>query len=416
MLADMNRVCHDTSLVAPRAAHNISSIAGRAMTRTALILVAAGKGKRAGSPVPKQYKKIGDRTLLAHTLSNLLNAQEFAEIRVVVSKDDVWVDDVLETMNLSGVTTVGGASRTESVQSGLEALKNLGIDRVFIHDAARPFVTARLMSDLNQALDSAEGAAPALPIADAVKTLDGQAVDRDQLRRVQTPQAFHYNAIYKAFADHAQDKSYADDIAVAHAAGLKLVFTTGESDNFKVTYPEDFAKAALIMDEKMIDQSYVATGSGFDVHQFDHKTTDPLWLCGVPIECGYSLLGHSDADAGLHALTDAILGAMCFGDIGDHFPPSDPQWKGASSDKFLLFAMEQLADRNGALQHVDVTLICEKPKIKPHRDTMRTRIAELCDLPLSRVSVKATTTEKLGFTGRGEGLAAQATATVRFDG
>jgi 2-C-methyl-D-erythritol 4-phosphate cytidylyltransferase/2-C-methyl-D-erythritol 2,4-cyclodiphosphate synthase len=386
------------------------------MTRTALILVAAGKGKRAGSSVPKQYKKIGDRTLLAHTLSNLLNAQEFAEIRVVVSKDDVWVDDVLETMNLSGVTTVGGASRTESVQSGLEALKNLGIDRVFIHDAARPFVTARLMSDLNQALDSAEGAAPALPIADAVKTLDGQAVDRDQLRRVQTPQAFHYNAIYKAFADHAQDKSYADDIAVAHAAGLKLVFTTGESDNFKVTYPEDFAKAALIMDEKMIDQSYVATGSGFDVHQFDHKTTDPLWLCGVPIECGYSLLGHSDADAGLHALTDAILGAMCFGDIGDHFPPSDPQWKGASSDKFLIFAMEQLAERNGALQHVDVTLICEKPKIKPHRDTMRTRIAELCDLPLSRVSVKATTTEKLGFTGRGEGLAAQATATVRFDG
>jgi len=178
-----------------------------------------------------------------------------------------------------------------------------------------------------------------------------------------------------------------------------------------VTYPEDFAKAA-----NMINDSYIATGSGFDVHQFDRETSDPLWLCGVPIECGYSLLGHSDADAGLHALTDAILGAMCFGDIGDHFPPSDPQWKGASSDKFLLFAMEALKKRNGTLQHVDVTLICEMPKIKPHREAMRERIAELCSLPLSRVSVKATTTEKLGFTGRGEGLAAQATATVRFGG
>ena len=381
------------------------------MTRTALILVAAGKGTRAGTQIPKQYNRIGDKTLIAHTLKNLQNAHKFSEIRVVVSTDDVWVDDVLESLNLSGVTTVGGASRTESVQSGLNSLTNLGIQRVFIHDAARPFITGKLISDLNEALDSADGAAPALPIADALKTLDGQSVDRNQLRRVQTPQAFHYNAIFKAFAEHARGKTYADDIAVAHAAGLKLAFTDGDSNNFKVTYPEDFAKAA-----RMMDKSYIATGSGFDVHQFDHETSDPLWLCGVPIDCGYSLLGHSDADAGLHALTDAILGAMCFGDIGDHFPPSDPQWKGAASDKFLLFAMEKLAERNGALQHVDLTLICEKPKIKPHREAMRVRVAELCALPLSRVSVKATTTEKLGFTGRSEGLAAQATATVRFDG
>jgi len=381
------------------------------MTRTALILVAAGKGTRARTHIPKQYQRIGDRPLLAHTLKNLQSGHDFNEIRVVVSADDIWIDEILGTLKLSGVTTVGGATRTESVQSGLESLRNLGIERVFIHDAARPFITAKLMSDLNQALDSAEGAAPALPIADALKTLNGQSVDRDQLRRVQTPQAFHYNAIYKAFAEHAQGKSYADDIAVAHAAGMNIAFTEGDADNFKVTYPEDFVKAA-----RMMDKSYIATGSGFDVHQFDLETSDPLWLCGVPIDCGYSLLGHSDADAGLHALTDAILGAMCFGDIGDHFPPSDPQWKGAASDKFLLFAMEKLSERNGALQHVDVTLICEKPKIKPHRDAMRARIAELCALPLSRVSVKATTTEKLGFTGRGEGLAAQATATVRFDG
>ena len=407
----MYRVCHDTALVALSAPHNISPTAGRAMTRTALILVAAGKGTRAGTSIPKQYQAIGDKPLLAHTLLNLQKSSDFSEIRVVVSADDVWIDDVLESLNLSGVTTLGGASRTESVHSGLKSLKNLGIDRVFIHDAARPFITAKLITDLNSALNSADAAAPALPIADALKTLDGQSVDRDQLRRIQTPQAFHFDTIYDAFAVHTKDKSFADDIAVAHVAGLKIHFTEGDLRNFKVTYPEDFAKAA-----RMMDKSYIATGSGFDVHQFDLDTQEPLWLCGIPIDCGYSLLGHSDADAGLHALTDAILGAMCFGDIGDHFPPSDPQWKGAASDKFLLFAMEALKDRNGELQHVDVTLICEKPKIKPHREAMRTRISELCSLPISRVSVKATTTEKLGFTGRGEGLAAQATATVRFDG
>ena len=381
------------------------------MTRNALILVAAGKGTRAGMSIPKQYQTIGGKTLLAHTLENLQKAHDFSVIRVVVSTNDLWIDDVLESLGLSGVTTVGGATRTKSVLSGLESLVNLGIERVFIHDAARPFVTPSLISSLNTALDSVEGAAPALPIADAVKTLAGESVDRDKLQRIQTPQAFHYDAIYAAFQNHARQESYTDDIAVAHAAGMTLSFTEGSPENFKVTYPEDFAKAA-----RMMDKSYIATGSGFDVHQFDTETADPLWLCGIPIECGYSLLGHSDADAGLHALTDAILGAMCFGDIGDHFPPSDPQWKGASSDKFLNFAIEELTRRNGALQHVDVTLICEKPKIKPHREAMRARISELCEIPLSRVSVKATTTEKLGFTGRGEGLAAQATATVRFAG
>lgn len=380
------------------------------MTRTALILVAAGKGTRAKTTIPKQYERIGDKTLLSHTLSNLRIAHDFTEIRVVVSTDDIWIDTELEMLGLTGVTTIGGKTRTESVRNGLESLTGLGIERVFIHDAARPFVTAQIISDLNIALDSSEGAAPALPIADALKTLAGDCVDRNQLRRVQTPQAFYYNKIYQAFSDHAKSKNYADDIAVARAAGLNLSFTVGDTDNFKVTYPEDFAKAG-----RMMDSTYIATGSGFDVHQFDTNSKEPLWLCGVPIECGYTLLGHSDADAGLHALTDAILGAMCFGDIGDHFPPSDPQWKGASSDKFLLFAINELSKRDGNLQHVDVTLICEKPKIKPHREAMRIRVSELCNLPLSRVSVKATTTEKLGFTGRGEGLAAQATATVRFD-
>ncbi len=410
MLADMNRVCHDLYLVASQVAHNNSPEIGSQMTRTALILVAAGKGTRAKTAIPKQYELIGGKTLLFHTLSNLQLAHDFTEIRVVVSIDDIWIDNELETLGLSGITTIGGETRTESVQNGLTSLMNLGIERVFIHDAARPFVTAQIISDLNIALDSSEGAAPALPIADALKTLEGDAVDRNQLRRVQTPQAFRYNKICQAFSDHAQSKSFADDIAIAYVAGMSLTFTEGDPDNFKVTYPEDFGKAG-----RMMDSTYIATGSGFDVHQFDMNSEEPLWLCGVPIECGYTLSGHSDADAGLHALTDAILGAMCYGDIGDHFPPSDPQWKGASSDKFLKFAIDELSQREGKLQHVDVTLICEKPKIKPHREAMRRRVSEICNLPLSRVSVKATTTEKLGFIGRGEGLAAQATATVRFD-
>ena len=233
-------------------------------------------------------------------------------------------------------------------------------------------------------------------------------MDRDQLRRVQTPQGFHYDKIWSAFTALPEGASFADDIEVAHTAGLDIAFTAGDTDNFKVTYAEDFAKAEAML----TTDTYIATGTGFDVHRFTDG--DILWLCGVPIECGFTLLGHSDADAGLHALTDAILGALAHGDIGDHFPPSDPKWKGASSDKFLIYAIEKIAERGGSLQHVDVTLICEKPKIKPHREAMRERIAELCGLPLTRVSVKATTTEKLGFTGRGEGLAAQAAATIKL--
>jgi len=378
------------------------------MTHTALILVAAGRGMRAGGDIPKQYRDIGERPLIAHTLLNLMKLKNFDEIRIVVSKDDARIDGVVETLGLHSVTTLGGATRTDSVRAGLNALVGRGIDHVYIHDAARPFVSAAVIEGLESGLKDHMAAAPALPISDAVKTLDGISVDRETLRRVQTPQAFIYTAIYRAFQNLPEGEALADDIAVAKAANLSIALTQGDPDNFKVTYPEDFAKAEAMM----TTDTYIATGSGFDVHQFEDSGT--MWLCGVPIDCGYSLKGHSDADAGLHALTDAILGAMCFGDIGDHFPPSDPQWKGASSDKFLLFAMDKLKEMNGLLQHVDVTLICEKPKIKPHREAMRARIAELCDLPLSRVSVKATTTEKLGFTGRGEGLAAQATATIRL--
>ena len=375
------------------------------MSQTALILVAAGKGERAGTDVPKQYYEINGAPLIQHTLQNLTQAFDFDRFCIVIAEGDARIQPILDSLKLKAQTVHGGKTRTESVHNGLRALANQEIERVFIHDAARPFVDSTLMTALNEALDTDEAAVPALKIVDACKSLDGYEVDRDQILRVQTPQAFHFDKISMAFATLPQDAAFTDDIAIAKTAGLSIGFTQGQERNFKVTYPEDFAKA-----EHMMSSTYIATGSGFDVHQFEDGGT--LWLCGVPIECGYSLKGHSDADAGLHALTDAILGALAYGDIGDHFPPSDPNWKGAASDKFLLFAIDAVKARRGKLQHVDVTLICEKPKVKPYREAMRTRIAELCGLPLARVSVKATTTEKLGFTGRGEGLAAQATATI----
>ena len=376
------------------------------MTANALILVAAGSGTRAGGDIPKQYQHIAGQPLLKWTLESLVKAMDFDEIRVVVAKNDDFIAPLLETMDINAKICEGGATRTISVHSGLKSLTDSNIDHVYIHDAARPFVTTELLTGLSDALATHSAAVPALPIADAIKDLDGNAVNRDALRRMQTPQAFHYSKIKAAFTAHALEESFADDIAVAKHADLSIAFTKGDEGNFKVTYPEDFSKA----EQRLMSNTYTATGNGFDVHQYDKG--DVLWLCGVPIDCGYTLKGHSDADAGLHALTDAIFGAMAEGDIGDHFPPTDPQWKGAASDKFLEFAVDMVKSRGGTLHHVDVTLICEKPKIKPHRAAMRQRISEICRLPLSRVSVKATTTEKLGFTGRGEGLAAQATATL----
>ena len=376
------------------------------MTRNALILVAAGRGNRAGGDIPKQYRQIAGQPLLQWTLENILISGKFDEIIIVVAKNDPFIAPLLEKINLNARVCEGGATRTLSVRSGLESLKNQNIDYVFIHDAARPFVTPALLNGLSNALKTHSAAVPALPIADALKDLEGNAVDRDNLRRMQTPQAFNYAEIKAAFDTRTLEENFADDIAVAKQAGLSIAFTEGDEGNFKVTYPEDFNKA----EQRLMSNNYIATGSGFDVHQFTDG--DILWLCGVPIECGYTLKGHSDADAGLHALTDAIFGAMAEGDIGDHFPPTDPQWKGAASDKFLEFAVDMVKKRGGTLHHVDVTLICEQPKIKPHRAAMRQRIAEICELPLTRVSVKATTTEKLGFTGRNEGLAAQATATL----
>lgn len=382
------------------------------MSSNALILVAAGRGERAGGDVPKQYRLINGRPLIAHTLANLTQSWPFDKIVIVVAEGDPHITPLLSISGIEAVVVTGGASRTASVRAGLSALDPEAIDHVYIHDAARPFASADLLRGLSEGLKEHPAAAPSLPIADALKALDGKAVDRDKIIRVQTPQAFRLKDILAAFERAGPEAAFADDIAAAQTAGLSIAFTQGDERNFKVTYPSDFDKAEQVMTKSNNDTHYIATGSGFDVHRFE--AGDSLWLCGVEIPACISLRGHSDADVGLHALTDAILGALADGDIGDHFPPSDPQWAGASSDRFLTFAADKVKVRGGEIYHVDVTLICEKPKVKPHRAAMRARIAELLNLPLNRVSVKATTTEQLGFTGRGEGIAAQASATVKL--
>lgn len=258
-------------------------------------------------------------------------------------------------------------------------------------------------------LGTYQAAAPILPIVDAIKRFDGQLGDdlqRSEMRRIQTPQGFRYKDIWPVYRTLPPDADMADDIAIAKSAGLSIGIVDGDEKTFKITYPKDLEKARQMLGK----ENYTATGTGFDVHRTEPG--DSLWLCGVEIAAGFSLKGHSDADVGLHALTDAIYGALADGDIGDHFPPTDPQWKGTESHVFLSHAKDRVTGRGGNIQHVDITLICEKPNVKPHREAMRARVAELLQLPLNRVSVKATTTEKLGFTGRGEGIAAQASATL----
>jgi 2-C-methyl-D-erythritol 4-phosphate cytidylyltransferase/2-C-methyl-D-erythritol 2,4-cyclodiphosphate synthase len=313
---------------------------------------------------------------------------------------------------LSGWTTApGGASLALSVQAGLAALVDRPADEpVLIHDAARPFLGAATIQAVLKALDDADGAIPALPVADTLKSgaLDAAVVTkpRNDLWRAQTPQGFRRDRLLAAYAAWTGPDEPTDDGQVVERHGGRVVVTPGDPMLMKLTYPEDFAMAEQLAGRARITRM----GQGFDAHRWGPG--ESVWLCGVEIAHDETLIGHSDADAGLHALTDAILGAIGEGDIGDHFPPTDPQWKGAASDKFLIHAVDLVRQRGGTLVNVDVTLICERPKIKPHRAAMRERLAQILDLPLDRVSVKATTTEGMGFTGRGEGLAAQAIAVV----
>ena len=377
---------------------------------TAAIIVAAGRGERAGGDLPKQYRDLAGLPVLARTLGAFARHPEVDRLIVVLNREDQALFDTLIAphCDFPVLRAEGGATRAASVQAGLAAAE--GASRVLIHDAARPLVSRDLISRVIAALDTTPGAAPALPVTDALWRGEGgrviAPVPRAGLFRAQTPQGFRLPEI-RAAHERAPETA-ADDVEVALAAGLDVAIVEGEENNLKITWPGDFARAARILEQEQgMD---IRTGNGFDVHAFCEG--DHVVLCGMRLPHDRALKGHSDADVGMHALTDAIYGALGEGDIGRHFPPSEAEWKGAASEIFLRHAAS-LAGRHGyRIANCDVTLICEAPKIGPHADEMRARLAEIMGVERERVSVKATTSEGLGFTGRREGIAALATATL----
>lgn len=393
------------------------------MPDVAAIIVAAGRGRRAGGDLPKQFRQIGGEMMLRRTLLMFLEARNVGAVLPVINREDGDLYREASAAIDGGrllPPAFGGATRQASVRAGLEALAARKPDYVLIHDAARPFASHDLLSRAIAAVQKTGAAIPALPVTDTVKTIDGlgrvdKTLDRASLRLVQTPQAFAFAPLLDAHrrAQAAGREDFTDDSALAEWAGMKVDVFAGEPGNIKITNTEDFARSEAMQFAAMGD---VRTGMGFDVHAFGQNADfgDHVMIGGVRIAHDHALVGHSDADVGLHALVDAILGALADGDIGSHFPPSDPQWRGTSSDKFLAFAVERVAARGGRIAHLDLTIVCETPKIGPHRDAIRERIAKICSLGIGRVAVKATTSEKLGFTGRGEGIAAYATATVRL--
>ena len=371
------------------------------------VVVAAGSGSRAGGA--KQWRLLGGRPVIRWSVQALIEAG--AREVVVAVAPGAEAEAAAALNGLTGWRAVaGGESRSRSVINGLRALEASGGDPVvLVHDAARPFLSREIIGRVIEALAGADGALPALPVSDSLRRSEegfiAGGVDRDGLWRAQTPQAFQLGVLINAYEDW-RGTDPTDEAMVVRARGGRVRIVDGDPRLMKLTFPEDFAMAEALIPRR------TRVGQGFDAHRWGPGSS--VWLCGVEIAHDQTLIGHSDADAGLHALTDAILGAMGDGDIGDHFPPTDPQWKGASSDRFLTHAVERLHGRGGRLVNVDVTLICERPKVKPHRQAMRERLAALLSLPLDAVSVKATTTEAMGFTGRGEGLAAQAIATVEL--
>ncbi|WP_439534607.1 bifunctional 2-C-methyl-D-erythritol 4-phosphate cytidylyltransferase/2-C-methyl-D-erythritol 2,4-cyclodiphosphate synthase [Polymorphobacter sp.] len=375
--------------------------------RTTALIVAAGRGHRAGAGLPKQYRAVAGKPLLRHAIDHLAAHPAITDIRVVIHPDDrALYDAAIDGLSLPAPIS-GGATRQDSARAGLEALEDTPPDLVLVHDAARAFVPPALLDALFAALENPanHGAVPALPVIDSLRRGSGHftdSVDRENLWRVQTPQAFRYPALLAAH--RAAPPGATDELGIALAAGLRVAITPGDARAFKLTEPQDFVSA--------MSQYIPRAAAGFDVHAFGPG--DHVWLCGVRIPHSHGLIGHSDADAGLHALTDALLGTIAAGDIGDHFPPSDPQWKGAASHRFLAHAAELVRARGGVIDFVDLTLICERPKIGPHRAAMQARVATILGLAPDQVSIKATTTETLGFTGRSEGLAAQAMASVRL--
>ena len=375
------------------------------MSRTVALIVAAGKGERAGGAIPKQYRMLGPKSVVAHAFDSLASHPRVDGVAIVVAQGHEAALEKALAGRAPLLVATGGETRRLSVLSGLRAMA--GADRVLIHDAARPFVTAAVIDRLLDALDTHGGAVPTLTLHDTIAgsgALLGDVVDRSTLTRVQTPQAFAYDLI-RAVHENWSGPAPTDDAQMLRKQGHDVGVVEGDAMLDKITRAEDFAAA-----EARIGSRSFRTGMGFDVHRL--ADGEELWLGGVRIPHHQGLLGHSDADVALHALTDAILGAIAAGDIGTHFPPSDVQWRGAPSSRFLEHAAALVQAAGGRIEHVDVTLICEAPKIGPYRDAIRGRIAELLQLPEQRISVKATTTERLGFTGRGEGIAAQAVATV----
>jgi 2-C-methyl-D-erythritol 4-phosphate cytidylyltransferase / 2-C-methyl-D-erythritol 2,4-cyclodiphosphate synthase len=377
------------------------------MGKTIALIVAAGQGVRAGGTTPKQFAPLVGKPMLAHSHATFAAHPAIHEVVLVIAPgQEPMLREALGDIEF----VLGGPTRRESVRNGLRAIS---ADRVLIHDAARPFVPARVVDALLDALETHEGALPALPVADTLARGDdvlGESVPREGLLRVQTPQAFRYATIVEAHRLWPDDIEATDDAQMVRALGHDIAVVPGEVALEKITHPADFAAAELRHAAGM----RVRTAQGFDVHRF--AAGEALWLGGVLIPHDKGLSGHSDADVALHAITDALLGTIGAGDIGMHFPPSDPRWRGAASARFLEHAAELIAAQGGTIDFVDVTIICEAPKIGPHREAIRTSIARILKLSETLVSVKATTTERLGFTGRGEGMAAQAIATVRLPG
>jgi 2-C-methyl-D-erythritol 4-phosphate cytidylyltransferase/2-C-methyl-D-erythritol 2,4-cyclodiphosphate synthase len=373
------------------------------------LIVAAGRGTRFGDAVPKQYLRLAGRPLLSHALGTFARHRRIEAVRAVIHEDDrALYDEAARGLELLDPVP-GGTDRQDSVRLGLESLEALSPDQVLIQDGARPLTSAAVIDRVLDALDTMAGAVPGLPVTDTLKRAEGgqvvTTVERAGLYGAQTPQGFRFPEILSAHRAAAGER-LTDDAAVAERAGLAVALVDGAADNLKVTGAEDLERAETLL--AVAGETRV--GSGFDVHRFGPG--DHVMLCGVRIGHDRGLIGHSDADVGLHAATDAILGALGAGDLGDHFPPSDPQWSGADSSRFLVFARDLVAARGGRVVHLDLTLICEQPKIGPHRAAMGAQVAELLAVSSERVSIKATTTERLGFTGRGEGIAAQATATL----
>jgi len=374
---------------------------------TSALIVAAGKGERLGGGIPKQFRLLGGKPILRWAVESLINHPAVRAVRVVVGEDQHDIaTSALAGLEIGDLIT-GGAERAGSVRAGLRAIDT---DAVLVHDAARPFCPPEVIDRLLASLEFFEGAAPVLPVGDTLARIGdtlGEPVDRSGLARVQTPQAFRLGALKSAY-ELWSGASPTDETTVVRAAGMKVAAVEGDPALEKLTFQADFARAERWLNGRLVPR----TGMGFDVHAFVGE--GPIMLGGVEVPHGRGLAGHSDADVVLHAITDALLGAAGLGDIGEHFPPSDPRWKGAASARFLSFAVGLLHEKGGLVDHIDCTVIAEAPKIGPHRQAMRERIAEIAGLDVEQVSVKATTTEGLGFTGRREGIAAQAVASIRM--